>query len=192
MGRDNTGKKQEEANLARKNTLEDADRAAREKAVSNETSAVDRLEANPGLGPEYLAGAHARNAALIGGSYADAEDQIKRNAATQGHSADDAGLYPQLQEMAASKARMATGTDLDADLRDQEERLTTRRMIPGLLSGVPNIYNTSAGQQGQSQTSLIGSRMDADSKPTFLQSLALAGVQAAGSAAGGYMSNPNH
>lgn len=186
MSRDNTGKKQETGQLDKNNQQIAADISGRNTALGSETSDIDKLEAQPGLGPDFLNKSVARNADIMDASYGGAEDALHRDAATTGHLADDVGLYPQAQQIAAMKARDENATNMNYQLQDADAALTTRRALPGMRQGVANTYATSANDLSGQNTSLIGGRMSRDAQPTFGQQWLLAGMQGAGQTAAAY------
>jgi hypothetical protein len=179
MSRDKTGKTQESNQLNQNNQQIQADLSGRNKALGSETSDIDSLEAQPGLGPDFLHKAVARNADIMDASYGGAEDTLHRDAAQTGHLADDVGLYPQSQQIAAMKARDENATNMNYQLQDADAALTTRRMLPGMRQGVAGTYATSANDLAGQNTSLIGGRMSRDAQPTFGQQVLLAGIQGA-------------
>lgn len=183
MARDNTGKKQETNQLDTNNKQIASDISGRNTALGSETSDIDKLEAQPGLGPDFLNKSIARNADIMDASYGGAEDTLHRDAATTGHLADDVGLYPQTQQIAAMKARDENATNMNYQLQDATAALDTRRQLPGMRAGVATTYAGSASGLSGQNASLISGRMSRDAQPTFGQQWLLAGTQAAGQAA---------
>lgn len=186
MSRDNTGKKQESNQVNQNNQQIAADISGRNTALGSETSDIDKLEAQPGLGPDFLRNSVARNADIMDASYGGAEDTLHRDAAQTGHLADDVGLYPQAQQIAAMKARDENATNMNYQLQDAEQALQTRRALPGMRSQVAGTYATSANNLAGVNGSLIGGRMSRDAQPTFGQQWLLAGMQGAGQTAAAY------
>lgn len=185
MGRSDKGKKQEEAQTTQNDKNQAADRGARDKSVASATTATDKLEATPGYTPQDIANDRSRNAAVIGGAYEGAEDQLARTAAATGHE-NDSGLYPQMKQLAASKTRMETGADMDFIKANADQSLQTRRMLPGLRFAPAGVYGSSASGLAGNNASLINGRMTADSVPTFGQSLGLGLVSSAGQVGAAY------
>lgn len=184
MGRDNTGKQQEQAQLAQNQKLQQADIDARNRQLDTYDKEVTKLEANPGYTPEDMQAMEAESGAGVSSLYGSEADLLERNSAQQGW-ANDAGLAPQVDEISRQRGRdIALGKNNIA-AANAGEKLATRRAIPGLYFQPSALYQGSATATGGQNTSLIGSRMEQDSKPTFLQSLALSGISAAGQAASG-------
>lgn len=185
MGRDDKGKKQEDAQVKQNNANAAADRSARDKSVNATTAATDKLEATPGFTPMEMAGMRTRNAAVVGGAFEGAEDQIARNAAATGHE-NDSGIYSQIKQLAGAKARMEQSGDLDYQLANANRSADTRRMIPGLRFNPAAVYAGSASNLAGVNGSMINGRMSADAQPTFGQSLALGLVDSAGKVGAAY------
>lgn len=184
MGRDNTGKQQEQQQLAQNQAQKQTDIASRDKQLSTYDTSVQNLSDNPGYSPEDLSAMEAESGAGTSSLYGSAMDNLERADAQQGWS-NDAGLGPQVEEMTAQRGRdIALGKNNIA-ANNAAEKLATRRALPGLNYQPVNAYQGDATALGGQNTSLTTSRMEQDSKPTFLQSLALSGVQAAGQAATG-------
>lgn len=184
MGRDNTGKKQEEAQIQQNMTNQTADRTARDQQIGGYNSAVDKLEANPGYAPEEIAAMRGYNQNVTHAVYGSAGDQAVRHAAVTGN-ANDAGLMPTLARMARERAITEATANGATDTTAANAAMEGRRMIPGFRMQPAQLYAGANASQLGSSTNLVNSRMEQDSKPTFLQNLALAGVQAAGAAASG-------
>lgn len=186
MSRPNTGKKQEESQVATNTARSAADQQKMDTAAGAETTAIQGLEATPGLGPDFLAKAKARNADVMGATFGGAEDALQRNAAATGHYAD-VGLAPSVTKLAEDKAQMENQSNMDYGLQDAEQALATRRAIPGMYSGVAAPYGAQGTALSGQNASMIGGRMSTDSAPTFGQQMLLAGMNSAGTAAAGYL-----
>jgi hypothetical protein len=185
MSRDKTGKNQETAQVASNTAQAGKDLAGRDTQIASEDSAIQGLEANPGLGPEFMTAAKARNADVMNASYGGAADALQRTSATTGHFADDTGLYPQEAQLAGSKAIAQNSADQDYNLKDAQAKLQTRQMIPGMYQAPASLLGGSANNLTGQNTSLISGRTSADNTNTFGQQMLLAGTQAAGQAATG-------
>ena len=185
MSRSDKGKKQEDAQVAANTARAGADYGRQDTAAGQETAAIQGLEAQPGLGPEFLAKARARNADVMGATFGGAEDALQRNAAATGHYSD-VGLAPQLTDLAERKAQMENQSNMDYNLQDAEQALSTRRAIPGMYGNVAGMYGGQGTALSGQNASLIGGRMSADSQPTFGQQLLLSGMNSAGRAASNY------
>jgi hypothetical protein len=189
MGRDKTGKKQQSQELAANRKQVTADIGARDTALGGYGKTVDALEAQPGFSDADLGSMRAENAALIHGLYGDAGERLTRHAAATGH-ANDAGLYPQLDELTRQRALHTALGKHDIERINAERKLETRRMLPGLRFQPAAMYQGSASNFAGNNTALINQRMQSDSVRPLWADLAVAGIQAAGQAAGGYLGKP--
>lgn len=182
MSRDNTGKQQEKSQIGTNNTQITADTSGRNTALGDEQGQINSLEANPGLGPDFIKNSVARNADVMDASYGGAQDAIANNAAVTGHSSDDAGLYPQEQQLAAAKARDENAQNLNYNLQDAQAALSTRQALPGMENNIAGVYGNSATALSGQNASMITGTETADNSPTFGQQLLLAGVSGASQA----------
>src|SRR5882724_1117918 len=104
MGRDDTGKKQEQQQLAYNQNLQQKQIAKEDAGVKTYEGDVQSLRDQPGYTPQDLSAMRSETADQTHALYGAEADTLKRNAAQTGY-ANDAGLYPQLESVTNDRGR---------------------------------------------------------------------------------------
>lgn len=161
MGRDNTGKSQEQGQLAYNQGLQKQQIAKEDTAVGEYKGDVSSLRANPGYAPDDLKAMRSEAADQTSATYGGAADTLKRNAAQTGY-ANDAGLYPQLESLTNDRGRAQAMGQNNISAQQAGAVLDTRRALPSMSFQPASLYGGQGTATGGQSGSLIGGRMTAD------------------------------
>lgn len=187
MGRDNTGKKQEQQQLDYNQDLQKKQIAKEDTAVGQYNTDVGSLRTNPGYAPDDLKAMRSEAADQTSATYGGAADTLKRNAAQTGY-ANDAGLYPQLESLTNDRGRAQALGQNNISAQQAGAVLDTRRALPSMSFQPASLYGGQGTATGGQSGTLINQRQQVDQTTPlwaqFAQS-AMAGASQVGAAAAG-------
>lgn len=179
MGRDKSGKRQEDQSYGIHTAQEQQDYTGRDKALGAYGANVDNLRRNPGYTPEDLQAANSENAQQIHSVYGSEANDVRRNSAETGY-ANDAGLYPQLSSITDARGRAEASGANNIALKQADAVLNTRRQLPSMYFAPAQLLSNSSNSLAGGQVGLVNQREQVDQTTPLWAQFAMTAMNNAG------------